>query len=347
MLKVKRLNKTSMKNIKNYLLNQKGFAPIVIILIIVGVLAIGAGIWFWQNQKALVPETPETPKPPVEEFKLDLDIVTLKDTYVVGEEFSGGKYLLSYTGDPFRGIILYGKSRKGFEKTGYDKIGGKIKTGDFDSNLSILRVALMAFKMDKFGYEAGEESFQEAGEYIFTMSVYKCADIGLEDEKCSVSVPTDFILKFKPLGSVSKTILVVEKTETKPEAESAPSKIAVLDCDFFRDTDCPAKALSFFEENLKLCKPSKGITGVGWEPIILQIFRNYEIFGTENNLCVVNFSVIKAPGAPSSPVDTLLNKKMVCKYSATERTMEKVVEGKNCTGPLYDEMMKILEQLEL
>lgn len=38
---------------RNYFNNQKGIAPIVMILIIVGVLVIGGGVWYFQNQKGI------------------------------------------------------------------------------------------------------------------------------------------------------------------------------------------------------------------------------------------------------------------------------------------------------
>jgi len=96
----------------------------IIFVVFIGVILIGSGVYF-VAQKFLKPN---------EKFQLNLDIITPKDSYKVGEQFTGGKYLLTYNGDPFQAIVLYAKSRKGFEKVAYDKAVGTIKTGDFDSN---------------------------------------------------------------------------------------------------------------------------------------------------------------------------------------------------------------------
>ncbi len=54
----------------------------------------------------------------------------------------------------------------------------------------------------------------------------------------------------------------------------------------------------------------------------------------------MKFWFLKTEDAP----DTLLNKQMTCKYDASERTIEKVATGENCTGSLFDEFNKFLEQ---
>lgn len=320
---------------KNQIINQKGIAPIAIILIIIGILVIGGGIYFInRNISESTEQLPESKQ------TLELDITTPKDTYEVGEKFTGGEYLFQYNGDTFKVIILYSQYRKGFEdKTAYSKTAGVIKTGDFDSFPSALRMRLTAFKMDETGFMAGRDSFEDPGEYTFTMSVFKCSDIGLDEEECSASTPNEFILNFEPLNSVSKTITVVDKSISKET--TTPAEKTVLDCDIKgpKYAECTSKFLDLFEENLKLCKPSKGTTPIGWEPA-MGIFRGYEIVGIENNLCVVNFTFLETTEIP----DTLLNKKMVCKYSVSERTIEKVAALENCTGPLYDELNRLLEE---
>ncbi len=42
-------------------MNQKGFAPIAIILIIAGILIVGTGIWYWQKQITTTKTPPEEP----------------------------------------------------------------------------------------------------------------------------------------------------------------------------------------------------------------------------------------------------------------------------------------------
>jgi hypothetical protein len=299
----------------------------IILVSIVGILLVGGGVYF-VSQKLFKPA-----EKPVEKFQLDLDITTPKDTYKVGEKFTGGKYLLTYNGESFKAIVLYAKSRKGFEdKTAYSKMAGNIKTGDLDSNPG-LQETLQAFKIDKTGFEVGKDSFQDAGEYIFTMSVYRCSDIGLEDKDCPASTPTESILKFQPLDSVSKIISVIDG------ASEEITKGTVLDCIGVEDPQCTLKFLDLFTENLKLCKASSGTAPIGWEPA-MGLFRGYEILGIQNNLCIINFWFLKTKDIPA----TLLDKQMTCKYSASERTIEKVAKGENCTGPLLDEFNKLLGQ---
>ncbi len=316
----------------------------VILASIAGILLVGSGAYF-VSQKLFKPaEKPGIESPQLtQKFQLNLDIRTPKDTYKVGEKFTGGKYLLTYNGDSFKTIVLYAKSRKGFEdKVAYSKAAGNIKSGDFDSNPG-LREALQGFKMDKTGFEVGKDSFQEAGEYIFTISVYRCSDIGLEDKDCSASIPTEFILKFKPLDSISKIILVI--AEASKEETTLPTPIeeitkgTVLDCIGVEDPQCTLKFLDLFTKNLQLCKASKGTTPIGWEPV-MGLFRGYEILGIQNNLCVINFWFLKTKDIPA----TLLDKQMTCKYGASERTIEKVAKGENCTGPLLEEFDKLLGQ---
>lgn len=308
----------------------------IISVSIAGILLVGGGVYF-ASQKLFKPI-----EKPAEKFQLDLNITMPKDTYKVGEKFTGGKYLLTYNGESFKAIVLYAKSRKGFEdKTAYSKAAGNIKTGDFDSNPG-LREVLQAFKMDKTGFEVGKDSFQEPGEYIFTMSVYKCSDIGLEDKDCSASTPTEFILKFQPLATVSKVILVTNGTSggaTSPTPAQEITKGTVLDCIGVEDPQCTLKFLDLFTQNLQSCKASKGTTPIGWEPA-MGLFRGYEILGMQNNLCVINFWFLETKDIPA----TLLGKQMTCKYGTSERTIEKVAKGENCTGPLLEEMNKLLSQ---
>lgn len=318
----------------------------IILVSFIGILLVGGGIYF-VSQKLFKPveeSSTESSDQLTQEFQLSLDIMTPKDTYKVGEKFTGGKYLLSYNGDPFKAIVLYTKSRKGFEdKSTHSKLAGSIKTGDFDAN-PILREALRTFKMDETGFETGKDSFQEAGEYIFTMSVYKCSDIGLKDEDCTARTPTELILNFQPLNSVTKIITVideeVQKEETVlPEPENEITEETVLDCIGVEDPQCTLKFLDLFTENLQSCKASKGTTPIGWEPA-MGLYRGYEILGIQNNLCVINFWFLKTNDIPA----TLLDKQMTCKYSASERTIEKVAKGENCTGFLLEEFNRLLDR---
>ncbi|MFH1611803.1 MAG: hypothetical protein ABH887_00840 [bacterium] len=316
---------------------------ILSIIIIIGIAIIIGGIYF-VSQKIIKPTELS------EEVQLDLDIIVSKDTYEVGEKFIGGEYRMQYKGDKFKGIILYGKYREGFEnKIAYDKSVKTIETGD--SKLQ----QLTAFRMDKTGFENtgiminGKDFFQEAGNYMFTMSVFKCSDIGLQDEECLADISNEFVLKFQPFNSISKTITVIAiEEDISKEIIFIPDVLdvqresvekTVLDCDIEKDPYCTLDFLDIFKKNLQSCKPSKGTTVIGFEPAI-GIFREYEIIGVKNGLCVVNFSFLEAENIVSV---SLLNKEMTCKYSDFERTIEKVATSENCTGLLYDAVRNLDE----
>ncbi|MDP2967526.1 MAG: hypothetical protein Q8N87_03920 [bacterium] len=319
---------------KNQIINQKGIAPIAIILIIIGVLVIVGGIYF-VSQKFLKPVEPSEQQIKEEDEKPEtsLELIIPKDTYKVGEQLTNEKYVLTYKGEAFKGIILY-RRLLSLEVSGSDILVKTIESGT--TELPFLNFSGGTEKISEghFRLTPHSDTFNQADKFEYITSVYKCSDLGLSEEKCSEETPVDLILKFEPIASVSKTITVIKDV-------SVPTEKTVLDCDV-KDPkygECTYKFLDLFEENLKLCKPSKGTTPIGWEPA-MGIFRGYEIVGIEDNLCVVDFTFLKTTEIP----DTLLNKKMVCKYSVSERTIEKVAGIENCTGPLYDELNKLLEE---
>jgi hypothetical protein len=319
---------------KNQIINQKGIAPIAIILIIIGVLVIVGGIYF-VSQKFLKPVEPSEQQIKEEDEKPEtsLELIIPKDTYKVGEQLTNEKYVLTYKGEAFKGIILY-RRLLSLEVSGSDILVKTIESGT--TELPFLNFSGGTEKISEghFRLTPHSDTFNQADKFEYITSVYKCSDLGLSEEKCSEETPVDLILKFEPIASVSKTITVIKDV-------SVPTEKTVLDCDV-KDPkygECTYKFLDLFEENLKLCKPSKGTTPIGWEPA-MGIFRGYEIVGIEDNLCVVDFTFLKTTEIP----DTLLDKKMVCKYSVSERTIEKVAGIENCTGPLYDELKKLLEE---
>ena len=133
-------------------------------------------------------------------------------------------------------------------------------------------------------------------------------------------------------GSLFETI-VISPTPT-PYSEKT-----VLDCFGNTDPQCTLSFLEEFSQNLENCSIHKGTTPIGWEPI-LGIFRSYEITGLQNNTCSVNFEILDSGSLPPE----LLNKTMTCNYNESERTIETVASGKNCSGTLYEAFMKFLEE---
>lgn len=314
---------------------RKGLTSIGIISIIIGLFVlIGAAYFVYQKYLKISPQLPEL-KP---SEQLELDILIPKTTYKTGEKFTNGKYWLKYEGPSFMGIVAYDEYKKGFEnRASHGRSVGLIKTGDFDSGLQSHRQALIALNLNVTG---NQDYFIEPGEYVYTISVFKCSDVGLIQNCDTRAATPELLSNFKPLKSASKTITVagenVSKEVIKP---SIPAEKTVLDCDNVKDPMCIYRFLDLFKENLKLCKPSKGTVVIGWE-FAMGIFRSYEIIGVENHLCIINFSFLKTEQI--SPI--LLDKKMTCKYSDSERNTEKVAKADNCTGPLYDELKKIFEQ---
>lgn len=273
--------------------------------------------------------------------ELSLEIFTPKDTYVVNEKFVDGKYLFNYNGEPFEAVILYGKSRKDLgSRVTYSKTGGKIKAGDFDSN-AVLREALLAFKFNENGFQAGRNFFEDTGEYVFSVSVYKCPEAGLENKDCFDLSSEELILTIDPLATATKIITVTNEGLINNETALSEQEIvktgdSVLNCNIAEDPLCTYEFLDKFTEHFEICEASNGTTPIGWEPA-LGLLRGYEIKGIQNNLCVVEFWFLEADGAPSD----LLGHKMTCKYKNTERTIEKVAAVENCTGPLLEEINKL------
>lgn len=318
---------------KNQIINQKGIAPIAIILIIIGVLVIIGGIYF-VSQKFLKPVEPSEQQIKEEDEKPEtsLELIIPKDIYKVGEKLTNEKYVFTYQGEAFKGIVLY---RCG---AAFNREIKTIEPGVTEFPFLNFSGGTEKINEGHFKLTPHSDTFNGEGEFEYITSIYRCSDLELNEEECSEDLPLDLFLdlvsEFEPIAFVSKTITVIKDL-------SVPEGTTVLDCDI-KDpeyAECTSKFLDLFEENLKLCKPSKGTTPIGWEPA-MGIFRGYEIVGIEDNLCVVDFTFLKTTEIP----DTLLNKKMVCKYSISERTIEKVAGIENCTGPLYDELKKLLEE---
>ncbi len=321
-------------------MNKKGFAPIALIMGLVIILAVIGGIYYVSKKPALIQQNGQVAQnnyqvaTSTQQSNLELNIITPKDTYKVSEKFTGAKYWLKYEGEPFEGIVAYDEYKKGSEdRILHGRAVGEIKTGDFDSNLAILRQALLPFNLNSTG---NKDYFTETGEYVYTISVYKCEDVGLK-ENCSTKAATPELLSnFKPLKSVSKTIVVTNQAKPNTIISTSSSK-TVLDCG--QDGTCTMNYLNAFEANLKSCKPSTGTTPIGWEPT-MGIYRSYEIVGLEGDLCVIKFSFLKT----DKILSTWLGKEMVCKYTASERNITAVASSKNCSGPLLDEINRTFKQ---
>ncbi|MEK7463142.1 MAG: hypothetical protein AAB621_02160 [Patescibacteria group bacterium] len=272
--------------------------------------------------------------------------INAKDTYKVNEYLTGATYKLNYTGTSFDAVILYKQSLTvsgtvpgaTMSYTAYDTDFRTINAGGFISDVTVLSPIQTNIEVNG---QKGQivNVFSNEGKYMLTMSVYKCSDIASSGKCPSGNVSVDNILKQTPIKTVSKTITVAGKEEV-----SIPAGKTVLDCDYKKDPLCGQNFLDLFEANLKSCKPSIGTTPIGMEPL-LGIMRSYEILGVEDNLCVINFSLLKIKTAEDVP-PAILNKTMNCKYGDLEKTIQNVADIKNCSGPLYDELQKLQGQAQ-
>jgi hypothetical protein len=274
-----------------------------------------------------------------EASQLSLEILNLKDVYEVGEKFSG-KYLIDYKGESFEGIVLY--------KCGsaYTKEFKVIDPGI--TELPFLNFSGGSEEISEGHYRLTQHSdtFRKEGEFEYITSIYKCSDLDLGGRECSDDF-SDFRLNLfsdvDPIASVSKTIKIVEKSLPSfvPENENT-----VLKCLEDEDPQCVLDFSDLFEERLQSCEPSEGTVAIGFEPA-MGIVRGYRILGEENGLCVATFWFLDTRDLFSDTEDfpeSLLNKQMNCEYSESERTIEKVAGTENCTGPLLEELNKLLEQ---
>jgi len=188
----------------------------------------------------------------------------------------------------------------------YDTDFRTINTGELTSDVRVLSPAQINVEVNK---QKGQivNVFSNEGEYVLSMSVYKCSDIVREGRCSSENVSVDHILKQKPLKSVSKTIIVKGKAPV-----TIPVEKTILDCYDtkynVKDAGCVLSFLNSFEKSLRLCTSGKGTVAIGFEPT-MRIFRSYNVLGVKNNLCVIEFSFLKTKDIPP----TLLDKTMTCK----------------------------------
>jgi|GEM_PF-3047317 len=154
-------------------------------------------------------ETPGETAPPEtapEGEGLVLDITFSKETYAVGEEVEGD-YVVENYGEAFEGIVAYKVEREGFDKTSSSYIGTTI--AEFTPGMM-----LSAVEIDENGYYGTTDSFPYPGTYIYSITVYDCADVEAEFGHCEMfDLDKDEVAeKVAPVGEVSKSIQVVESS---------------------------------------------------------------------------------------------------------------------------------------
>ncbi|MCX6802744.1 MAG: hypothetical protein NT067_06560 [Candidatus Diapherotrites archaeon] len=210
-------------------------AGIIPTLIIVAVLLCGC-TWLPSNPEATPAPGATTTATPAQTLTITptpvqtpsgeiiLEIRIPKTTCAVGEAFNG-KYYMKYDGEPFRGLIHYCASRQGFDCNVCSRTSGVLENIDFDKG-GQFKVALQPVKINDTGIEryclGGEDSFEEAGTYTYTMSVFKCADIekelGVKDCGWGEEGLKEGLLGMTPLKTTAKSVTIIGNQQTPTPA---------------------------------------------------------------------------------------------------------------------------------
>lgn len=336
----------------------------LLLLILLGLFVLG-GVTFFVAQDAIVAQLARfIPPEQTKQVELKLDILTTKDIFNIGEVFTG-EYQIEFTGEPFKALVIYGNSKEGAAQSLLTKSFETINPGGVSEN-AFLQKKLKAFHITDVGIESNKESFIEVGKYQYSISIYSCLDLGLNNQECSLeNVSLSKVLNdFKPKASASKVITVVENSEepaneptpttpiTSPAPPTGTSPVApapresgqtsVLDCLRNNDLQCQLNYQKTFISNLEACKIAEGTVGIDLETD-QGIFRGYRILGAQQRECQVDFWILDVrtvKNIPEFPV-SLLNKQMRCGYFEDERDLLTVATGENCSGELLDEFRRV------
>ena len=135
---------------------------------------------------------------------LKLTMEVPKNIYAVGENFEGRVALANLEKEPYKILTLALIGREGFPD---EKISTSVRSISPNDNSGEM---LEAFNLSGNGFTSSRSSFSEAGNYTFTIIIYKCSDLYSNEDECTYEIKDDYLKDFKPLASISKTISVVE-----------------------------------------------------------------------------------------------------------------------------------------
>ena len=147
----------------------------ILIISLVGVVIIIAGIAlatqkFFRHSQTKTTTTATTPKPlTVEKNQVSLSIKMSKDTYKIGDEIKL-QYFISNKGKPFSALVI-------------DKLKGPLIAG---TARGVTPIDTKTGTDQPIGGDSISQAY--AGEYVFSVSVYKCKDIELLDKECSSDI---------------------------------------------------------------------------------------------------------------------------------------------------------------
>jgi hypothetical protein len=138
--------------------------------------------------------------------KLTIEVTGLKNTYQKGEPFSG-EYKIKYSGKPFEGIILFTRSKVGFDKNLSELISGRISSDRINEFMKMI-FNIGAFRLNEQGHYTAADYFFEDGIYEYSISVYSCDAITSTLDKECFTATEDELTGVSPLKTVTKKIKV-------------------------------------------------------------------------------------------------------------------------------------------
>jgi len=162
---------------------------------------------------------------------LKLEVKIAKTNYETGEIINNGyldgQYFVEYDGTPFEAIILYVRSRDGFDQY-YDAIEKRL----IENMNGSLGHPMDVFRIDENSSASNQKYFHDADTYTYGFIIYDCQIIEEKLNKLCESInldDIDDINKIEPLGIASKDIIV---TGEKIDVGCKKNDDCIKICDF-------------------------------------------------------------------------------------------------------------------
>lgn len=204
---------------------------IIIIAVLIIVIGIFASLVIYEKLTGINRIEPMDSARQELKDSLKLEVKIAKTNYKTGEIINNGyldgQYFVEYDGTPFGAIILYVKSRDGFDQY-YDAIEKRL----IENMNGSLGHPMDVFRIDGNSSASNQKYFYDKGTYTYGFVIYdcqiieeklnkSCEDINLDD--------VDNINKIEPLGIASKDIIV---TGEKIDVGCKKNDDCIKTCDF-------------------------------------------------------------------------------------------------------------------
>ncbi|MBI2501513.1 MAG: hypothetical protein HYW02_08685 [Deltaproteobacteria bacterium] len=141
---------------------------------------------------------------------LKLEIHIPKKEYRRGEPMEGGFYSVHYSDEPFVGVLMVSRAKKGIQTSGDQILKKVVGQGEIFESLS-------PFYLLSGGYlESDQPFFREEGRYSFSLTLYDCATLEEKFKKdCdSLEIRREELEVVRPLKAAKKDILVKGKIDS-------------------------------------------------------------------------------------------------------------------------------------